>query len=84
MKVKITKDEYEDILRYITIPTDIMFCDEVKESYLQGNKEFFEEMLDNLSSYLMKYGINEKGEFNYIGYDIERIIDKLSFIYDEK
>lgn len=84
MKVKITKDEYEDILRYITIPTDIMFCDEVKESYLQGNKEFFEEMLDKLSSYLMKYGINEKGEINYIGYDIERIIDKLSFVYDEK
>lgn len=84
MKVKITKDEYEDILRYITIPTDIMFCDEVKESYLQENKEFFEEMLDNLSSYLMKYGINEKGEINYIGYDIERIIDKLSFVYDEK
>lgn len=55
--------------------TDIIFRDEIKESYLQVNKEFFEEMLDKLSSYLMKYGINEKGEINYIGYDIEWIID---------
>lgn len=82
MKVKITKDEYEDILRYITIPTGVIFCDEIKESYLQGSKELIEEMLNKLSSHLMNYGIDEKGEINYIGYDIERIIDKLSFIYD--
>lgn len=84
MKVKITKGDYRDILKYTTMPTGIIFCEEITESYLQGNKEFFEEILDKLSSYLMEVGIDEKGEINYVGYDIERIIDKLSVIYDKE
>lgn len=84
VKITITKGDYMDILKYITMPAGIIFCEEITESYLQGNREFFEEILDKLSSYLMEAGIDEKGEINYIGYDIERIIDKLSVIYNKE
>ena len=51
--------------------------------YLQGNKEDFEKLLDKLSNYFVEHGIDKKEEINAIGYNIERLIDKLSIIYDE-
>jgi len=36
-----------------------------------------------LSNYFVEHGIDKKEEINAIGYNIERLIDKLSIIYDE-
>lgn len=83
MKIKITKEEYKNILKYSTKPIGIIFLEEEKESYIQGNKEVFEKLLDKLSDYLVEHGIDKKGEINAIGYNIERLIDKLSIIYNE-
>ena len=80
MKIKITKEEYKNILKYSTKPIGIIFLEEEKESYIQG---VFEKLLDKLSDYLVEHGIDKKGEINAIGYNIERLIDKLSIIYNE-
>jgi len=43
----------------------------------------FEKLLDKLSNYFVEHGIDKKEEINAIGYNIERLIGKLSIIYDE-
>lgn len=86
-KIKITKEEYKNISKYIKIYSNttigIVFIEEKKGCYLQGNKEDFEKLLDRLSNYFVEHGIDKKEEINAIGYNIERLIDKLSIIYDE-
>ena len=82
-KIKITKEEYKNILKYTAIPIGIVFLEEKKGSHLQGNKEDFEKLLDKLSNYFVEHGTDKKEEINAIGYNIERLIDKLSIIYDE-
>ena len=48
-KIKITKEEYKNISKYTAIPIGIVFLEEKKGCYLQGNKEDFEKLLDKLS-----------------------------------
>ena len=75
-KIKITKEEYKNISKYTAIPIGIVFLEEKKGCYLQGNKEDFEKLLDRLSNYFVEHGIDKKEEINAIGYNIERLIDK--------
>ena len=72
-KIKITKEEYKNISKYTAIPIGIVFLEEKKGCYLQGNKEDFEKLLDRLSNYFVEHGIDKKEEINAIGYNIERL-----------
>jgi len=74
-KIIITKEEYKNISKYTAIPIGIVFLEEKKGCY--------EKLLDKLSNYFVEHGIDKKSEINVIGYNIERLIDKLSIIYDE-
>lgn len=69
-KIKITKEEYKNISKYTAIPIGIVFLEEKKGCYLQGNKEDFEKLLDRLSNYFVEHGIDKKEEINAIGYNI--------------
>ena len=58
-KIKITKEEYKNISKYTAIPIGIVFLEEKKGCYLQGNKEDFEKLLDRLSNYFVEHGIDQ-------------------------
>ena len=79
MKLKLSILDYQFLLNYIDkLPPNIYSDIKEKYIYLIGNKESFELILDILSDKLTKDGIDQFGEINIIGLNIERIIDFIS------
>jgi len=82
MKELKLNDKYlRQLMEVIKVDDSIIEKKSINVNIIKGDDEFFENMLDNLSNYLLQYGLDENDESNSIGIKIEQLIDKVSEVY---
>lgn len=80
-KLKLNDENLNKLIDILKIDQSLIEKESI--NVIKGNDIFFENILDNLSNYLLQYGLDEKDEPNSIGIEIEQLIDKVSEIYYE-
>jgi hypothetical protein len=79
MRIKLSVLEYNSLIKYIDkLPLNIFSNKNENYIYIHGDKDDLELLLDILSDKFTKDGINDFGEINNIGLDIEKLIDLIS------
>lgn len=82
-KLKLNDENLNKLIDILKIDQSLIEKESINVNVIKGNDIFFENILDNLSNYLLQYGLDEKDEPNSIGIEIEQLIDKVSEIYYE-
>lgn len=82
-KLKLNDETLNKLIDILKIDQSLIEKESINVNVIKGNDIFFENILDNLSNYLLQYGLDEKDEPNSIGIEIEQLIDKVSEIYYE-
>lgn len=79
MRIKLSFLEYNSLIKYIDkLPLNIFSDKKENYIYIHGDKDDLELLLDILSDKFTKDGINDFGEINNIGLNIEKLIDLIS------
>lgn len=84
MKLYLKKEQFELLNKYCEIDTNSYELQEDNNKILLiGNKQYFENLLDEISDILIEIGMDSNDEPNKLGLQMEEIIDVLSeVVYD--
>lgn len=82
-KLKLNDKNLKKLVEIIKLDISLIEKESINVNVIKGDDSFFENILDNLSNYLLQYGLDEKDEPNSIGIKLEQLIDKVSKVYYE-